>query len=189
MSKMVYKCHKQIDNILHRAAFRGKVDKINSLLNQFSPYITTSESDTPLHLSLATGHQNAANVFLNILENDLIATRQFFIEHKVEFGLDNENFAFALGKRQIEMVNHSCREMVVTTKDGQESSFDKCSFLLLKDNIYSTPEVLVLRPNDQVQKFVLLSTIFYLLKENGVISLNIQRSSDQSTVLHLAAAS
>lgn len=188
MSNVCYKYHKQIDNELHKAAFRGKAHKINSLLNYISPYKTTSEGETPLHLSLSKRHQSAANIFVNILEIDLTAARQFLNDNKVNVGLDNENFAFALGQRQIEMVNQNCSEMIVNLKNGEESAFHKCSFVLLKANIYSVPDVLVFRPNDQVQKFVLLSTVFHLLKENGVISLNVQRSSDHSTVLHLAAS-
>lgn len=187
MSKIIYKYHKQIDNALHKAAFRGKVDKINSLINYISPYKTTSEEETPLHLSLSKGHQTAANIFLNILEIDLTAARHFFKENEFYVGSDNENFAFALGKTQIEMVRRKCGEMIVHRNDGEVSAFDKCSFVLMKENIHTAPDVLAFRPNNDAQKFTLLSTVFDLLKANGVISLNVQRSSDHSTVLHLAA--
>ncbi|XP_037040778.1 putative ankyrin repeat protein RF_0381 [Bradysia coprophila] len=188
MSKILYKCHKQIDNPLHKAAFRGKVDKIQSLLNDFSPYKATSESETPLHLSITKGHLDAANVFLSILEIDLTAVRRFLSDRKVDVGLGNENFACAIGKRQIQMVKQKCSEMIVKTKDGESSVFDNCTLVLMKENIFSVPKVLVVRSNNQQQKFVLLSTVFQLLNENGVISLNVQRSSDRSTVLHCAAA-
>lgn len=188
MSYIYYKYHKQIDNELHKTAFRGKTHKIDSLLNYISPYKTTSEGETPLHLSLSKRHQSAANIFVKILEIDLTAARQFLKDHKLNVGLDNENFAFALGQQQIEMVNRNCGEMIVNLKNEDESTFHKCSFVLLKESIYSVPDVLVFRPNDQVQKFVLLSTVFHLMNENGVITLNVQRSSDHSTVLHLAAS-
>lgn len=189
MSKIIYKYHKQIDNSLHKAAFRGKVEKINSLIDNTSPYKTTSGEETPLHLALSKGHLNAANIFLNNLEIDLTAARQYSNEHKVNVGSDNENFVFAIGARQMEMVRHRCGEMIVCqTDDGEAASFDKCSFILMKEKINSMPDVVALRPNNEVQKFTLLSTVFNLLKANGVISLNVQRSSDNSTVLHLAAA-
>lgn len=89
MSKRsLYNYHMQIDNALHKVVFRGKTDKINSLLNQIRPYKTTSEAETPLHLSLSKGHQNAANIFLNILEIDLTAARPFLNEHKINVGVD-----------------------------------------------------------------------------------------------------
>lgn len=188
MSKIIYKYHKQIDNALHKAAFRGKVEKIHSLLSSISPYKTTSEEETPLHLSLSKGHLNAANIFLNILEVDLTVARNFLTDHKINVGTDGENFAFALGERQIQMVLQKCGEMLVDLKGEHVSGSDKCSFILLKENTTAVPNVLVLRPNDKAQKFTLMSTVFNLLKENGVISLNVQRSSDNSTVLHLAAA-
>lgn len=186
MSNIVYKYHKQVDNVLHKAAFRGKVDQINSLLNYISPYKTTSDEQTPLHLSLSKGHANAANIFINILEIDLAAARHFLKEHKINLESDNENFVFALGKRQIEMVQQKCSEMIVNHVDIALSN--KYSFILMKESIHSVPDVLALRANNESQKFTLLSTVFDLLKENGVISLNVQRSSDRSTVLHLAAA-
>lgn len=188
MSKTIYKYHKQVDNALHKAAFRGKVDKINSLIDNISPYKTTSEEETPLHLSLSKGHRNAANIFLNILEIDLTAARQFLKENKVNAEADNENFAIALGTRQMEIVREKCGEMIVSSNDGDVSALDKCSLVLMKENIHTMPDVLVLRPNNESQKFTLLSTLFHLFKENGVVSLNVQRSNDHSTVLHLAAA-
>lgn len=189
MSKIIYKYHKQIDNPLHKAAFRGKVEKINSLINSnISPYKTTSGEETPLHLSLSKGHENAANIFFNILEIDLTAARHFLKEHKINVGPDNENFVMALGKSQIELVRQKCGEMIVNPKDVDVSALVRCAFVLTKENIYSIPDVLAFRPNNEVQRFTLLSTVFHLLKENGVISLNVQRSTDHSTVLHLAAA-
>lgn len=186
MSKIIYKYHKQIDNSLHKAAFRGKVDKINSLLNDFSPYKATSESETPLHLALSTGHLDAANIFLTILEIDLTAAKEFLRDHQLDIGVDNENFPCAIGIRQIDMLKRRCSEMIVNGTD--DGAFEKCSFVLLKENILSVPSVLAIRPNNQEQMFVLLATVSHLLNENGVISLNVQRSSDRSTVLHCAAA-
>ncbi|KAJ6648467.1 Inversin-B [Pseudolycoriella hygida] len=187
MSKVFYKYHNRFDNSLHKAAFRGKVDKINSLLTCISPYKTTFEAETPLHLSISKGHQNAINIFLHILETDLTAMRQFLNEKKINIGSDQENFAFAFGKRQIDMVEENCNGMIVNWENGEHSA-DKCSFILMKETIHSVPAILVVRPNNQAEKFLLLSTVFDLLKVNGVISLNVQRASDLSTILHLAAA-
>lgn len=163
------------------------MDKINTLLTAFTPYQSTSESETPLHLSLSKGHVDAANIFLSLLEMDITTARQFLKDHKVDLGSDNGNFVCAIGKRQIEMVKRKCSAMIVNVNDHEAAVFDKCSFVLLKENVFSVPEVLVVRSN-QEQKLVLLSTVFQLLNENGVIGLNVQRTSDRSTVLHCAAA-
>lgn len=185
MSNIIYKYHKQIDNALHKAAFRGKVDQIISLLDYISPYKTSSDGQTPMHLSLSKGHENAANIFLNILEIDLNAARHFLKGHKLNVGSDNENFVFALGKKQIEMVKQKCSDMIVKTRDV---AFDTCTFVLMKENIYAVPDVMILHAHNNVQKLTILSTVFDLMKENGVISLNVQRSSDHSSILHLAAS-
>lgn len=187
MSNIIYKYDKETDNALHKAAFRGKVDKVKSLLNLncISPYKTTSDGQTPLHLSLCKGHQDVANIFLQILETDFTAARQSLKQYKAD---SNNNFIFALGRSQIEMVRRNCKEIIKNEIKGESLEFEKCTFLLMKETIYSEPDVLVLVTSNKRQKFIVLSTVFELMKENGVISLNVLRSEDHCSVLHLAAA-
>lgn len=186
---------KGVDNDLHKAAFRGNINKAIECLKHPSMclYKSTKYRQTPLSLSISKRHEKVVHMLLDIYEKDLKFVRTFLKENNVELKTTFEygqSYVVAFGAEQIERVRHELSDLIgdVMQKDKEELKTQSCYVILMKTNNFSEPEALFLFPRHRSDKIKLFGFICDLVKENGVCGINaICDVTTLSTVMHLAA--